>query len=108
MVGTAGEPRLVQLRVAPGTADLVAARWRDVLGDRAWVLTCDEALTAGWFGAGADPALMARVGEVLVAARGDLAVVDTGGNDRTALSMVGQHGSVTDAETAVPLLRLTP
>ena len=107
VVGTAGEPRLVQLRVAPGTADLVAARWRDVLGDRAWVLTCDEALTAGWFGAGADPRLMARVGEVLVAARGDLAVVDTGGNDRAALSMVGQHGSVTDAETAVPLLRLS-
>ena len=68
---TAGEPRLVQLRVRPGRADAVAARWRDVLGERAWVLTCDEALAAGWFGARRRrPALMARVGEVLVAARG--------------------------------------
>jgi len=106
VLGTAGEPRLVQLRVAPGAAEGVADRWRDVLGDRAWVLTCDEALAAGWFGTGADPSLMARVGEVLVAARGDLAVVDTDSDDKAALSMVGQHGSVTDAETAVPLLRL--
>jgi hypothetical protein len=106
VLGTAGEPRLVQLRVAAGAADAVAARWRDVLGERAWVLTCDEALAAGWFGSDAEAALMARVGEVLVAARGDLAVVDTERDDKAALSMVGQHGSVTDAETAVPLLRL--
>ncbi len=107
VLGTAGEPRLVQLRTAPGAAQDVAARWRDVAGDRAWVLTSDEALAAGWFGADADPAVMARVGEVLVAARDDVAVVDSASPDATALSMVGQHGSLTDAETAVPLLRLT-
>ncbi len=108
VLGTAGEPRLVQLRVRPDEAEAVAGRWRDVLGERAWVLTCEEALAAGWFGGDADAGLMARVGEVLVAARGDLAVVDTARDDAAALSMVGQHGSVTDAETAVPLLRLLP
>lgn len=112
VLGTAGEPRMVQLRVAPGTAEQVAGRWRDVLEERAWVLTCDEAVAAGWFGdlepgTGAGDGVMARVGEVLVAARGDLAVVDTERDDKAALSMVGQHGSLTDAETAVPLLRLT-
>ncbi len=110
---TAGEPRLLQLRVADGCADAVAGRWRDVLGERAWVLTCDEAVAAGWFGSvaadpatGADGGSMRRVGDVLVAARGDLAVVDSERDERSVLSMVGQHGSLTDAETAVPLLRL--
>ncbi len=41
-----------------------------------------------------------------MAARGDLAVVDSDRDEKRALSMVGQHGSLTDAETAVPLLRL--
>ena len=113
VLATAGEPRLVQLRVREGAAEAVAARWRDVLGERAWVLTSDEAVAAGWFGAtGADAStgavggVMSRVGEVLVAALDDLAVVDTERDEKAALSMVGQHGSVTDAETAVPLLRL--
>ncbi|MGJ7441564.1 alkaline phosphatase family protein [Aquipuribacter sp. MA13-6] len=113
VLATAGEPRLVQLRVRNGSAEDVASRWRAVLGDRAWVLTSDEAVAAGWFGAtsadaatGADGGAMRRVGEVLVAARGDLAVVDSERDDRAALSMVGQHGSLTDDETAVPLLRL--
>ena len=113
VLATAGEPRLLQLRVRPGGADVVARRWRDVLGERAWVLTSTEAVAAGWFGStaadagtGADGGSMRRVGEVLVAARGDLAVVDSERDDRAALSMVGQHGSLTDDETAVPLLRL--
>jgi hypothetical protein len=109
VLATAGEPRLVQLRVAPGTAEQVAARWAGVLGDRAWVRTSEQAVGDGWFGPG-DPAagVMARVGEVLVAARDDLAVVDSERDDKAALSMVGQHGSLTDEETAVPLLRLLP
>lgn len=113
VLATAGEPRLLQLRVRPGQAEAVAGRWRDVLGEQAWVLTSDEAVVAGWFGrvgadagTGADGGAMRRVGEVLVAARGDLAVVDSERDDRAALSMVGQHGSLTDDETAVPLLRL--
>ncbi|WP_380168027.1 alkaline phosphatase family protein [Jannaschia sp. R86511] len=113
VLATAGEPRLLQLRVRPGRAEQVADRWREALGERAWVLTSTEAVAAGWFGdttapAGADPrdAVMERVGEVLVAARGDLAVVDSERDDRAALSMVGQHGSLTDDETAVPLVRL--
>lgn len=109
VLATAGEPRLVQLRVAPGTEEAVAQRWAEALGERAWVRTQREAVEDGWFG-GDVPAdgVMARVGEVLVAGRGDLAVVDSEREDRAALSMVGQHGSLTDAETAVPLLRLLP
>lgn len=107
VLAAAGEPRLRQLRVRPGSEDDVAARWRAVLGERAWVLTAAEAVAAGWFGAGPPTAgVMDRVGEVLVAARGDLAVVDTERDDKAALSMVGQHGSITDEETAVPLVRL--
>lgn len=106
---TAGEPRLVQLRTAPGQAGAVAARWADELGERAWVVTAEQAVAAGWFGTRPpEPHVRARVGDVLVAARGDLAVVDTDHDDLKVLAMVGQHGSLTEAEMLVPLLRLVP
>lgn len=99
----AGEPRCLQLQLDPGTdATQLAERWRASEGRRAWVATRDEAEAAGWFGA-VDPEVRPRIGEVLVAARGQHAYY-TEPDDR-ARTMVGQHGSLTRAETAVPLLR---
>lgn len=99
----AGEPRCLQLHLDPGAdADAVAELWRASEGRRAWVATRAEALAAGWFGA-VDPEVLPRIGEVLVAARGEHAYyVDA---DDRARGMIGQHGSLTPAETAVPLLR---
>jgi hypothetical protein len=108
VLGTAGEPRLVQLRTGPGDADRVAARWAEVLDGRADVRTLSSAVTAGWFGGVPSAEVLSRVGDVLVAAHDDLAVVDSEHDERSVLSMVGQHGSLTDVETAVPLLRLLP
>ncbi len=99
----AGEPRCLQLHLEPGVdADAVAEAWRASEGRRAWVGTRAEALAAGWFGE-VDPEVLPRIGEVLVAARADHAYY-TDPDDR-ARGMVGQHGSLTPAETAVPLLR---
>jgi hypothetical protein len=99
----AGEPRCLQLHLDPATdAAALAARWRASEGKRAWVATRDEAIAAGWFGT-VDAEVLPRIGEVLVAARGEHAYY-TDPDDR-ARGMVGQHGSLTPAETAVPLLR---
>lgn len=106
---TAGEPRMVHLYVQP---DLPASgrerllqSWREAHGSRAWVLTRDEALAAGLFGAVA-PSVERRIGDVLVAAREPVAFYDTRRVPGSALEVVGQHGSITRAEREVPLLTL--
>jgi hypothetical protein len=97
----AGEGRLRQLMVSAGTADAVASRWREALGERAWVRTRADAVEEGWFGDLA-PRFADRFGDVLVARSDDGAVMT-----RTLpreLGLVGMHGSLTSAEMLVPLL----
>jgi plasmid replication initiation protein len=80
----------------------VAARWRDQEGRRAWVATRAEAIAAGWFGE-VDAEVAPRIGDVLVAARDRVAYyVDPLDRGRR---MIGQHGSLSAEELAVPLLR---
>ena len=98
----AGEPRCLQLHVEPTIdPERVAARWREREGSRAWIATRDEAIAAGWFGE-VDAEVRPRIGDVLIAARKRVAYYAEHA-DR-GRGMVGQHGSVTVEETAVPLL----
>ncbi|WP_203566956.1 alkaline phosphatase family protein [Aestuariimicrobium ganziense] len=95
----AGEGRMRQLYTeSPGS---VAARWRRLLGERAWVLRREEAIEAGWFGP-VDPRVAPRIGDVLVAMRSDWAVMTTAYPKE--LDLVGMHGSLTPDEMLVPLL----
>jgi hypothetical protein len=98
-----GEPRNVALHLEPGVdAGEVAARWEAAEGSRAWIATRDEAIAAGFFGE-VDDDVLPRMGDVLIAARKRIAYyLDS--NDR-GRSMVGQHGSLTPDEIAIPLLR---
>jgi Type I phosphodiesterase / nucleotide pyrophosphatase len=101
----AGEARARHVHARAGEAEAVARRWRDALGDRAWVLTRDEAIEAGWFGPpeALRDAVMERIGDVVCAAAGRLGVfqrlVDPG-----EASLAGHHGSLTSAEVQVPWL----
>ena len=97
----AGEGRLRQLMVAAGTAEAVASRWRDAMGERAWVRTREEAVAEGWFGELA-PRFAGRFGDVLVAMADDGAVMTR--RLPRELGLVGMHGSLTSAEMVVPLL----
>lgn len=100
-----GEPRMLHVYATPGHADAVAARWREREHARAWVLTRDDAITAGLFGPVADE-VRERIGDVLVAARGRYAYYDDREADKRPQRMIGQHGSLTEEERTVPLLRL--
>lgn len=101
----AGEHRLLHLHTEPDTdPDELAARWLDAVGSQAWVATRGEAIAAGWFGP-VDPLVLPRIGDVLVAARKSVAYYTETAFAGSAGRMVGQHGSWTDAETRVPLLR---
>lgn len=101
----AGEPRCLHLGLAePEQATEVRDRWRDSEGDRAWVVTRDEAIAARWFGI-VTPAAASRMGDVIVAARSQVAYYDARSATTRSLSMVGQHGSFSPEETRVPLAR---
>ncbi len=98
-----GEPRARYVYVAQGAAGAVLAAWRETLGERAWVVSRDEAIAAGWFGEQVSDAARYRIGDVVAAARGGAAMLRR--QTETLLSsLVGQHGSLTTAEQRVPLL----
>jgi hypothetical protein len=97
-----GEARFRHLYCASGAVDDVVATWRAELGPRAEVLSRDEAVARGWFGP-VDSPVRPRLGDVVVAARGDAAVmssVDFPYENR----LVGLHGSLTAREMRIPIL----
>jgi hypothetical protein len=99
-----GEPRSTQLYLAPGaSADAVVSRWRERLGDRAWVGTREELVDGGWFGS-VRGEVLERIGDVVVLMLDDGAVVDSVRMRPELLRLRGFHGSVSDEERAVPLV----
>ena len=102
----AGEPRARHVHAEPGAAADVLARWRAELGDRMQVLTRAEAVAAGLLGPVVSPAALARTGDVVAIATGDVAVVRRRAEPRFS-ALRGQHGALTDDELLVPLLSTT-
>ncbi|MGA8114198.1 MAG: alkaline phosphatase family protein [Actinocatenispora sp.] len=101
-----GEPRVRYVHVEPGaTADILAA-WQETLGDRALVLSRDEAVATGWYGP-VTAAAAARIGDVVAVATGRHVLVRTGAEPYES-GFRGYHGALTEAEVAVPLLVLRP
>jgi hypothetical protein len=104
----AGEPRCLQLHFEPSLSgavrDALVERWRDAESDRSWVATRAEAVAAAWFGVVADE-VEPRIGDLLVAARKNVAYYDGRTANPHSLAMIGQHGSWSPAELQVPLLR---
>lgn len=96
-----GEPRMRHVYTRPGAAAGLARTWRDRLGDDAWVATRDEFVASGVLGPVA-PDYVDRLGDVVVLSMG--ACVLTSESDSLVSSLLGQHGSITLEETAIPLL----
>jgi hypothetical protein len=99
-----GEPRARHVYARPGAADDVLATWSAVLGDRAWVVSREQAIADGWFGQVAERC-RARIGDVIAAPCGSWAVVATKGEPRES-ALIGMHGSLTLSDQLVPLLTL--
>jgi hypothetical protein len=101
-----GEPRMRHVYTQPGAVDDVLAIWREALGERAWVMSREEAVKDGLFGpvdAPVSEAMAARIGDVIAACVGTWAVVATKAEPLES-SLVGMHGSLTPTEQLVPLL----
>ena len=97
-----GEARFRHLYCHRGAVADVAATWAEVLGDRAEVMTRDVAVARGWFGP-VQPAVLPRLGDVVVACHGDTAIMSTTDFPYEA-TLVGLHGSLTPEEMLIPML----
>jgi hypothetical protein len=100
-----GEGRARHVYAVPGAAADVHTVWSEVLGDRMWVATRDQAIAAGWFGPEVDDRVRERIGDVVAAARDDIAVIASRAEPGES-SMIGLHGSMTPVEQLVPLLEV--
>ncbi|MEU4108098.1 MULTISPECIES: nucleotide pyrophosphatase/phosphodiesterase family protein [unclassified Streptomyces] len=100
-----GEGRARHVYAVPGAENDVLTCWREVLGDRFWIASRDEAIGAGWFGPHVDERVYARIGDVVAAAHDDVVITASEREPKESL-MVGNHGSMTPAEQLVPLLEV--
>lgn len=95
-----GEARFLWLH-ASAPVEEVAGRARQLYGDRAWVLTRDEVVDAGWFGP-MSPGVAARLGDVAIVVHETFAFIDRAEPQEARL--VGRHGSLTAEEMLVPFV----
>ncbi|RSS52834.1 alkaline phosphatase family protein [Streptomyces sp. WAC06614] len=102
-----GEGRARHVYAVPGAEADVLTVWREVLGDRFWVTSREEALELGWFGApgSCDERVLGRIGDVLAAAH-DAVAITASVNEPNESALTGMHGSLTPAEQLVPLLEI--
>jgi len=97
-----GEARFRHLYCHDGAVGDVMATWRSRLDGRAHVLSREEAVATGWFGTVA-PAVLPRLGDVVVAATGNTAVLSSV-DFPYETRLIGLHGSLTAREMYVPVL----
>jgi predicted AlkP superfamily pyrophosphatase or phosphodiesterase len=104
--GQSGEGRARWLHAydggGPDLLDAAKARYAEC----AWVVSREQMLDEGWLGPRVLPGAADRLGDVLLAARDDIAFDDPA--DTGPFSLVARHGSLTSAEMLVPLLASSP
>lgn len=101
-----GEPRMLHVYLeASADPDAVLERWqRESEGDGD-VLSRAQAEVLGIFGQEVTADAAARIGDILVVARGNKAFYDGTAADQRSRGMVGQHGALTPEERQVPYIR---
>jgi hypothetical protein len=101
-----GEPRARHVYARAGAERDVLAIWTERLDGVAEVRSREAAIAEGWFGPdGVEPRLVERIGDVVVAVRGDWAVTATE-REPVESRLIGMHGSMTPVEQLVPLLEV--
>lgn len=97
-----GEGRLRSLYAGPGQSSRLLDACREAYVDVAWVLTREELIEDGWLGGRPSAAVAGRIGDVVLASRGDAAFIAP--DLPREADLLGAHGSLTDTELRVPLL----
>lgn len=101
----AGEPRVRYLHTQPGAQADVLDAWTQRLAGQALVQTREQAVASGVFGPVSDDNL-ARIGDVVVTCTTDTAILASAHEPPQTAELVGLHGGLNPAETAIPLVVL--
>ena len=105
----AGEPRARHIYLTNDSASAredAASIWQQYLQERALVLTREQAISNNLFGSDVSADALDRMGEIIVIARGGLALLEAARADKEG-AMVGHHGGDSDIESQVGLLTTT-
>lgn len=102
-----GEPRCTQLYTLDGAIDDVEQTWRERVGARARLLRREQLVEEGWLGP-VEQRVTGRIGDLVVVTSGSFAIVHSGLMRPEFVRLLGQHGSTSDAELAVPVIVLPP
>lgn len=107
LLSVGGDPRSSFLFLKPEVAITQAfmASLQDYFGEKAIAVTSAELVEKGWFGAVNDVS-RSRLPEVVILATTSVALYHRDFAAKKSMNMIGQHGSITDDEMRVPLLRL--
>ena len=98
-----GEPRARHLYVKVGALNEVKSTYEEFLGERATILSKDEAVALGYFGAEVSENSLDRIGDLIVIAKGGLILIDPERVKQEG-GMVGHHGGLDEIESLIPLL----
>jgi hypothetical protein len=102
----AGEPRSPPVYATAGAAPDVQGRWAARLAGRGDVLTRDQAVGLGLFGA-VEERVLPRIGDLVVLMAPGFSVVDSRVHRPELIALRGVHGSLSADEVDIPLLFLT-
>lgn len=98
----AGETRAVHVHAHPGEAASVCQRWQDYLGEKGVVIPATDLPSLIGSGPGGEV-----VGNALVLMAEHWGVVDSRIQPPGAIGLIGVHGSITDDEMLIPVIRLS-
>ena len=98
-----GEPRARHIYIKEGAIAETITQWQEFFGNKARILSKDNAIKDGLFGPVVTEDSHDRLGDLIAIANNDLILVDPA-RVREESSMVGHHGGVTDIEVEIPLL----
>ncbi|HEX3947269.1 MAG TPA: alkaline phosphatase family protein [Acidimicrobiales bacterium] len=101
-----GEGRFRCLHLRAGATDDVAEAATELFGHLAWVRTAEQVIDDGWLGGEPVPAVLDRLGDVVLAPFAPTAFLDPA--DTGEQRLIARHGSLTEAEMLVPLLSWEP
>ena len=99
-----GDPRVLYLYLNKESIAAAKETLQSYVGKRAYVALKSEIIDAGWFGPVADWATE-RLPELFVISLGETALYHRDFAKPKSLSMIGQHGSISNEELSIPLLR---
>lgn len=104
LISVGGDPRVLYLYFDQSPTQAFISSLQGQLGSRVLVATSSQLVEAGWFGE-VQEFVRDRMPDIFLVSIGEVALYHRDFAKPKSLNMIGQHGSISDQELTVPLLR---